>query len=106
MSGLDDGLRIPAILTVESIPLPDGTWVRRATYGILADCQAEGTDLEEIIEQVEERRIRKIVDRIEHGEPLAFDGVLLRQPAVLLTSAEVAAVAHSAGVMPEDTGAP
>lgn len=89
MSDIDRFLRVPHTLTVESLELADGSWVRRVSYKALAGCSEQGTDLDQMIEQVEVQRIRAIADGADRGAEDVNAVTLLEQPASLLTRAEI-----------------
>lgn len=65
----DEYLAVPYVLTVDSIRRPDGTWVRRAEYPEIG-CVGEGATLIEAVDQVEEIRVRYILERLEQGEAI------------------------------------
>jgi predicted RNase H-like HicB family nuclease len=65
---LEEYLSIPYILAVDAFEAADGQWFRRAAYPELPGCVAEALWIEDAIDEVEEMRVRFIVDRLTRGE--------------------------------------
>ena len=66
----DQYLRIPYVLVVESVPKPDGDWCRRASYPELPGAVAEAESAVEAMDEVEERRVKIILDWLDAGIPI------------------------------------
>jgi hypothetical protein len=67
---LEEYLAIPYVLTAYSAVGDDGRWHRYVEYEELG-CLAEGDQVLEAIEHLEEMRVRLIVDRFQRGEEIA-----------------------------------
>lgn len=67
-------------MTVESVPGPDGSWVRRASYPELPGCVAEAFSPVDAIELLEEARVRRIQEMLARGEPVPVPRPPLRSP--------------------------
>jgi hypothetical protein len=65
---LDDYLRVPYRLLVESFEGPDGDWHRRASYPELPGCFVEGDEVVRIIDEVDALRVRMITRMVADGE--------------------------------------
>jgi predicted RNase H-like HicB family nuclease len=66
---LEEYLAIPYRLVVYSAEGPDGTWRRYAAYPEIG-CVSEADTPWEAQEQVEEQRVRYIIDHVQRGEPI------------------------------------
>ena len=66
---LEDYLAIPYRLVAYSAARPDGTWRRFAAYPEIG-CVSEADTPMEAQEQLEELRIRYIIDHVQRGEPI------------------------------------
>ena len=67
---LEEYLAVPYILAVESFENPDGDWMRRASHPELPGCAVEGFSAVEVIEKLDELRVRRIMEMLERGEPI------------------------------------
>ena len=67
---LEEYLAIPYVLVVESFEGPDGEWLRRASYPELPGCTVEGFWAVDVIEKLEELRIRRIMEMLRDGESI------------------------------------
>ena len=65
---LEEYLAIPYVLVVESFEGPDGEWQRRASYPELPNCVVEGFWAVDIIAELEELRVRRIMELLQEGE--------------------------------------
>ena len=63
-------LSVPYVMVLESIPGPDGDWLRQASYPELPGCVAQAPTPIEAIDRLEEQRVRYILDRLESGQPV------------------------------------
>jgi predicted RNase H-like HicB family nuclease len=63
-------LRIPYLLVMESFRDVDGIWYRRAYYPELPDAVAEAASPIDALDQLEEKRVAIITDRLERGLPV------------------------------------
>ncbi|MSQ27017.1 MAG: hypothetical protein EXR51_02620 [Dehalococcoidia bacterium] len=70
MMSLEEYLAIPFILAVESFEGSDGDWLRRASFPELPGCVVEGYSAVEIIEKLDELRVRRIVEMMDKGEDI------------------------------------
>jgi predicted RNase H-like HicB family nuclease len=66
----DDYLRIPYVLVVESVPMANGEWCRRASYPELPGAVAEAKSAVEAMDMADERRVRIIGDWLDAGMPV------------------------------------
>jgi predicted RNase H-like HicB family nuclease len=66
---LEDYLAIPYRLVAYSAVRADGTWKRFAAYPEIG-CVSEADTPGEAQEQLEEQRIRYIIDHVQRGEPI------------------------------------
>jgi hypothetical protein len=76
-------LSVPYLLEAEAVETEPGRWLLRLAYPELPGCTAEGFVLEDVLKDLERRRIEIIVDLVEAGEeppvprkPLAVAGPL------------------------------
>jgi predicted RNase H-like HicB family nuclease len=65
---LHEYLAIPYVAVVYSVERDDGEWVRRAEYPELPDCWAEAVSATDAIEQLEEARVRVLIELQRRGE--------------------------------------
>jgi hypothetical protein len=63
----EEYLQVPFVLVVESVPAPDGRWLRRASYPELPGAVAESESTVDAIDELDDRRVEIILDRLEHG---------------------------------------
>jgi predicted RNase H-like HicB family nuclease len=63
-----DYLRIPYLVTAQSQPLPDGSWVRHVEHPELPDCSADADSITEALQLLDQRRIRVVVAMLSRGE--------------------------------------
>ena len=61
---------MPFVLVVESVAKPDGQWLRRASYPELPGAVAEAESAVDAIDQLDDRRVEIILDRLERGVPV------------------------------------
>lgn len=67
---LAEYMAIPYVAVVYSVETPDGKWVRRAEYPELPGCSAEGSSLLAAMDNLEEQRIRHLIDAYQRGEDI------------------------------------
>jgi len=65
---LDEFLAVPYKLVMESFEGPDGDWLRRASYPELPGCNVEGQWAVDVVDELEELRVRIITDRFHNQE--------------------------------------
>lgn len=65
---LRDLLSIPYLLEAEAVEVEQGQWLLRLAYPELAGCVAEGFVVEDVLKDLERRRIETIVGLVEAGE--------------------------------------
>jgi predicted RNase H-like HicB family nuclease len=63
-----DYLRIPYLVTAQSQPLPDGSWVRHVEHPELPDCSAEADSITEALQLLDRRRIQVVIAMLSRGE--------------------------------------
>jgi predicted RNase H-like HicB family nuclease len=61
-------LAIPYLLEAEAVETESGKWLLRLAYPELPGCIAEGSTLEDVLGELERRRIEIIVGLVEAGE--------------------------------------
>jgi hypothetical protein len=61
-------LSVPYLLEAEAVETEPGTWLLRLTYPELEGCTAEGVLLEDVLKELERRRIEIIVSLLEAGK--------------------------------------
>jgi len=60
-------LRVPYLLVMESFRDDDGVWYRRAYYPELPGAVAEAASPIDALDQLEEKRVQIITDRLARG---------------------------------------
>jgi predicted RNase H-like HicB family nuclease len=63
-----DYLRIPYLVTAQSQPQADGTWVRHVEHPELPDCSAEADSVIEALRLLDQRRIQVVIAMLLRGE--------------------------------------
>jgi predicted RNase H-like HicB family nuclease len=63
-----DYLRVPYLVTAQSQPLPDGSWVRHVEHPELPDCTAEAESITEALSLLDHRRIEVVLTLLAGGE--------------------------------------
>jgi hypothetical protein len=98
---LREQLSVPYLLEAEAVETEPGKWLLRLAYPELESCTAEGVLLEDVLKELERRRIEVIVALVEAGkeppvprQPLAASDPLWTAHDLGL-SARVAAVIES-----------
>ena len=61
-------LSIPYLLEAEAVETESGEWLVRLAYPELAGCTAEGVVVEDVLKDLERRRIELIVGLVETGK--------------------------------------
>jgi hypothetical protein len=61
-------LSVPYLLEAEAVETEPGKWLLRLTYPELEGCTAEGVLLEDVLKELERRRIETIVSLVEAGK--------------------------------------
>jgi predicted RNase H-like HicB family nuclease len=61
-------LSVPYLLEAEAIEADTGKWLVRLDYPELPGCTAEGLVVEEVLKEIEQRRIETIVELVESGK--------------------------------------
>lgn len=64
----EEHLRVPYIVEIWAVRGRDGAWVRHAELPELPGCAVEAPTTPEALEQLEERRVLTILDRLARGE--------------------------------------
>jgi hypothetical protein len=65
---LRDHLSIPYLLEAEAVETEPGQWLVRLAYPELPGCTAEGVVVEDVLKELERRRIETIVSLLEAGQ--------------------------------------
>jgi predicted RNase H-like HicB family nuclease len=63
-----DYLRIPYLVTAESQPRPDGSWVRHVEHPELPDCWADADSITDALQLLDQRRIEVVIAMLSRGE--------------------------------------
>ena len=61
-------LSVPYLLEAEAVETEAGKWLVRLDYPELPGCTAEGLVVEDVLKQLEQRRIEIIVGLVEEGK--------------------------------------
>jgi hypothetical protein len=61
-------LSVPYLLEAEAVETAPGKWLLRLAYPELPGCTAEGFLLEDVLRDLERRRVEIIVDLVEAGK--------------------------------------
>jgi predicted RNase H-like HicB family nuclease len=61
-------LSVPYLLEAEAVEASAGNWLVRLAYPELPGCVAEGSVVEDVLKQLEQRRIEIIVGLVEQGK--------------------------------------
>jgi predicted RNase H-like HicB family nuclease len=61
-------LSVPYLLEAEAVETSAGNWLVRLAYPELPGCVAEGSVVEDVLKQLEQRRIEIIVGLVEQGK--------------------------------------
>jgi predicted RNase H-like HicB family nuclease len=62
-----DYLRVPYMVTAQSVETADGTWVRRVEHPELPGCAAEAASITEALRLLDVRRIEVVLDLLSEG---------------------------------------
>jgi hypothetical protein len=62
-----DYLRVPYIVTAQSLPRSDGSWVRRVEHPELPDCVAEAGSITEALDRLDQRRVHVVIGLLAAG---------------------------------------
>lgn len=60
-------LSVPYLLEAEAVETEPGKWLLRLAYPELAGCTAEGFVVEDVLKELERRRVEMIVSLVETG---------------------------------------
>ncbi|WP_432841679.1 type II toxin-antitoxin system HicB family antitoxin [Dactylosporangium sp. CA-092794] len=63
-----DYLRVPYLVTAQSVPLPDGSWVRRVEHPELPDCAAQAESILDALALLDTRRIETVLAMLASGQ--------------------------------------
>jgi predicted RNase H-like HicB family nuclease len=61
-------LSVPYLLEAEAVEAGPGKWLVRLDYPELPGCTAEGFVVEDVLKELEQRRVEIIVGLVEHGK--------------------------------------
>ena len=65
---LRDLLSVPYLLEAEAVETEPGQWLVRLAYPELPGCTAEGVVVEDVLKELERRRIETIMSLVEAGK--------------------------------------
>jgi hypothetical protein len=65
---LQELLSVPYLLEAEAVETEPGKWLLRLAYPELPGCAAEGFVLEDVLKDLEQRRVETIVSLVEAGK--------------------------------------
>ena len=91
MLDLRELLSIPYLLEAEAAETEPGGWLIRLAYPELPGCTAEGLVVEDVLRDLERRRIEMVVSLVEEGK----EPPIPRQP---LTASDPLWTAHDLGM--------
>lgn len=60
-------LSVPYLLEAEAVETEPGQWLLRLAYPELPDCTAEGFVVEDVLKELERRRVEIVVTLVEEG---------------------------------------
>ncbi|MFI5960327.1 hypothetical protein [Cryptosporangium sp. NPDC051539] len=60
-------LRVPYLVTAQSVERPDGSWARHVEHPELPDCTAEAESIVDALTQLETKRIETVVSLLKSG---------------------------------------
>ena len=86
---LEEYLAIPYKLIMESFEGPDGDWLRRASYPELPGCEVEGLWAVDVVEELEQLRVRLITERYEHRQFIPVPRPPLKSRAPVMDKARL-----------------
>jgi ferredoxin len=64
---IGDYLRVPYIVTAQSQPRPDGSWVRHVEHPELPGCIAEAESITEALDRLDQRRVHVVLGMLAKG---------------------------------------
>lgn len=79
----EEYLAVPYVMVLESVPAPNGDWLRQASYPELPGCIAQAQTPLEAIDRLEEQRVRYILDNLDAGRPVPVPRPPLHRPESL-----------------------
>jgi len=77
---LRDFLSVPYLLEAEAAETEPGKWLLRLAYPELPGCTAEGFVVEDVLKDLERRRVEMIVSWWKRAKSLQFPGSRLPHP--------------------------
>lgn len=81
---LERVLSVPPVLVVDITTEESGQTVRRLRYSETPDLEVQGEDIVQLIDELERRRIRRIIDDVTAGRPiLCFREPLAEGPVTI-----------------------
>ncbi len=86
---LEEHLAVPYKLIIESFEGPDGDWLRRASYPELPGCDVEGLWAVDVVEALEQLRVRMITDMFRGRHEIPVPRPPLKSHAPLLDQARL-----------------
>jgi hypothetical protein len=92
-------LSVPYLLEAEAVETEPGKWLLRLAYPELPGCTAEGFLLEDVLKEVERRRIETIVSLVEAGQDPPVPRPPLAASDPLWTAHELGLAARVAALM-------
>jgi len=64
---VSDFLRVPYLVTAQSVPRDDGSWVRHVEHPELPQCTAEAESITEALQRLDQRRIEVVLEMLAQG---------------------------------------
>ena len=68
MMNSEEYLAVPYLLEAEAVEAEPGKWLVRLAYPELEGCTAEGIVVENVLQELERRRVEMIIAMIESGQ--------------------------------------
>jgi hypothetical protein len=96
-------LSVPYLLEAEAVETEPGKWLLRLAYPELEGCTAEGVLLEDVLKQLERRRIEIVVSLVETGKQPPVPRPPLAASDPLWTAHDLGLSARVAALMESQT---
>ena len=92
-------LSVPYLLEAEAVETEAGKWLLRLDYPELPGCTAEGLVVEDVLNELEQRRIEMIVSLVEAGKQPPIPRKPLAAPDPLWTVRDLGLSARIAALL-------
>jgi hypothetical protein len=96
-------LSVPYLLEAEAVETEPGNWLVRLAYPELPDCAAEGVVVEDVLKDLERRRIEMIVSLVEAGKEPPVPRPPLAASDPLWTTHDLGLSSHVAALLGKAT---